>query len=128
MTIPSLVLVFVLAPPPPKKPPAKPAEPAKSAEPAKTSDAAPSTAGPAQGFIDAGLAAFRKQRFAQAEAEFSKAEEADPQSPAAAFYLGYAMYKRHEKTRNAPEKTKALELFSKAFSLDPAFRPVWGGK
>ena len=52
----------------------------------------------------------------------------DPQSAAAAFYLGYTIYKRHEHTRNAPEKQKALELFSKAFSIEPGFRPVWGSK
>jgi tetratricopeptide (TPR) repeat protein len=120
MTLPAIVLATVLSPAAQAPPPPAP--------PVQSSDLAPSATGPAQGFIDAGLAAFRKRRFAQAETEFTKAEDADPKSPAAAFYLGYTIYKRHEHRRNAPEKQKALDLFSKAFSLDPGFRPVWGSK
>jgi len=123
MTFSAIVLAAVLSPAAQAPPPApKPAPAVKSADlPAPAS-------GPTQGFIDAGLAAFRKRHFAQAETEFSKAEESDPQSAAAAFYLGYTIYKRHEHRRNAPEKQKALELFSKAFSIDPGIRPVWGSK
>ena len=43
--------------------------------------------GKADGFtIDAGLTAFKKRRFAQAETAFRKAMEADPQSAAAHAY------------------------------------------
>jgi tetratricopeptide (TPR) repeat protein len=102
------------------------AAPAK--EPAvKAADvaAAPSSAGAAH--LDAGIAAFKKRRFAAARGEFEKAEAADPQSAAAAYYLGYTYYKIGEpsKRMNA-NKEKARELFAKAFSLDPAFRPTWG--
>jgi Tfp pilus assembly protein PilF len=85
------------------------------------------SAGAAAPYIDAGVAAFKKRHFARAKAEFEKAEAADPQSAAAAFYLGYTYYKIGEpsKRMNA-NKEKAKELFAKAFSLDPAFNPSWG--
>jgi tetratricopeptide (TPR) repeat protein len=77
--------------------------------------------------LDAGIAAFKKRRFAAARAEFEKAEAEDPQSAAAAYYLGYTYYKMGEpsKRMNA-NKEKAKELFAKAFGLDPTFRPTWG--
>jgi Tfp pilus assembly protein PilF len=121
MTLSAIVLAAVLSPAATAPPPAPNPE-------VKSADLPSSPAGPTQGFIDAGLAAFRKRHFAQAETEFNKAEESDPQSAAAAFYLGYTIYKRHEHRRNAPEKQKALELFSKAFSIEPGFKPVWGSK
>jgi len=77
--------------------------------------------------LDAGIAAFKKRRFAAARAEFEKAEAADPQSAAAAYYLGYTYYKMGEPSRRMnANKEKAKELFAKAFSLDPTFRPTWG--
>ena len=87
--------------------------------------ASPSTA--AAGYLDSGIAAFKKRRFAAARAEFDKAEAADPQSPAAAYYLGYTYYKLGEPSRRMnANKEKAKELFAKAFALDPAFQPTWG--
>jgi hypothetical protein len=83
--------------------------------------------GGAQAFIEAGLQAFKKQRFAAALVEFQKAVDADPQSAAAAFYLGYTYYKLAEPGRRAdPRKRRAAELFAKAFELDPTFTPAWG--
>jgi tetratricopeptide (TPR) repeat protein len=78
-------------------------------------------------YVSAGIAAFKKRRFAAARAEFEKAEAANPQSAAAAYYLGYTFYKLGEpsKRMNA-NKEKAKELFAKAFQLDPAFTPSWG--
>jgi tetratricopeptide (TPR) repeat protein len=74
-----------------------------------------------------GIAAFKKRRFAAARAEFEKAAAADPQSAAAAYYLGYTWYKIGEPSRRMnASKEKAKELFAKAFSLDPAFTPTWG--
>jgi len=68
-------------------------------------------------------------RFAKAEIEFRKAVEAEPQSAAANFYLGYTYYKMGERGRRLnSEKQKAKELFAKAFELDPQFRPVWGSR
>ena len=88
---------------------------------------APATAGPAAAHLDAGIAAFKKRRFAAARSEFEKAEAADPQSAAAAYYLGYTYYKIGEPSRRMDaNKEKARELFAKAFSLDPAFKPAWG--
>lgn len=85
------------------------------------------TSGPSLAHVDAGIAAFRKRRFAAARAEFEKAVAADPQSAAAAFYLGYAHYKLGEPSRRMnANKEKAKELFAKAFSLDPTFTPTWG--
>src|SRR6266571_9359669 len=77
--------------------------------------------------IDAGLKAFAQHRFSVAEAEFRKAVEADPNSAAAHFYLGYTYYKMGEPTlRMDPNKEKAKTEFAKAFELDPQFKPVWG--
>jgi Tfp pilus assembly protein PilF len=81
----------------------------------------------AQAAIDAGLAQFRRRHFARAEAEFQKAVEADPESAAAHFYLGYTIYKIAEPKRPFhPDKQKAAALFAKAYELDPSFQPVWG--
>ena len=83
--------------------------------------------GVAASHIDAGIVAFRKRRFAAARAEFEKAEAADPGSAAAAYYLGYTYYKMGEPSRRMnANKEKAKELFARAFTLDPAFRPTWG--
>jgi Tfp pilus assembly protein PilF len=79
--------------------------------------------------IDAGLAQFRKHHFKAAEAEFQKAVDADPQSAAAHFYLGYTLYKSTEPRRRlTPEKERAAEEFAKCFAIDPQFRPVWAGR
>jgi tetratricopeptide (TPR) repeat protein len=81
------------------------------------------------GPIEEGLTAFKRHHFAAAKAAFEKAEEADPQSAAAAFYLGYTYYKLGEPShRMNANKEKAKELFAKAFSLDPSFKPVWVGR
>jgi tetratricopeptide (TPR) repeat protein len=128
MTLAAFLLAAALAPaqaPPVAQEPAAEPKPAEAAAPADT--AAP--AGAAQEYIDAGLKAFKRRRFAAAQADFQKAVDADPQSAAATFYLGYTYYKIAEPTRRlTPGKKKAAELFAKAFELDPAFRPVWGEK
>ena len=82
---------------------------------------------PAADAIAAGQAAFKKRRFKAAQADFEKAVAADPQSAAAAFYLGYTCYKIGEPSHHMnPSKERARELFAKAFALDPAFAPDWG--
>jgi tetratricopeptide (TPR) repeat protein len=87
--------------------------------------AAPSSA--ATAYLDAGIAAFKKRRFAAARGEFEKAAAADPQSAAAAYYLGYTFYKIGEPSRRMDaNKQKARDLFAKAYSIDPAFKPTWG--
>jgi len=79
--------------------------------------------------IHSGLTAFKTKKFARAEAEFSKAVEADPGSAAAHYYLGYTIYKRVEPKRPFhPDKQKAASEFARAYELDPAFTPEWGGK
>ena len=104
-------------------PQAPPAAPAPEAPPPAASVAAPAAAP----HLDAGIAAFKKRRFSAARAEFEKAGEADPQSAAAAYYLGYTYYKLGEPSRRMnANKEKARELFAKAYTLDPAFRPTWG--
>jgi tetratricopeptide (TPR) repeat protein len=130
MLLATVLLSAALAPQAAQEPPptGTPPEPAATAPatPVAPSPAA-SAAGPAASFIDAGLAAYKKRRFAAAKADFEKAEAADPQSAAAAYYLGYTYYKIGEpsKRMNA-NKEKAKELFARAFSLDPAFVPTWG--
>jgi tetratricopeptide (TPR) repeat protein len=104
-------------------PQAPPAAPAPEAPPPAASVAAPAAAP----HLDAGIAAFKKRRFSAARAEFEKAGEADPQSAAAAYYLGYTYYKMGEPSRRMnANKEKARELFAKAYTLDPGFRPTWG--
>jgi len=76
--------------------------------------------------IDAGLAAFKKKRFRQAEIHFRQAVDADPNNAAATWYLGYTYYKMAEPKRPFhPDKQKAADLFAKAYQLDPTFKPVW---
>jgi tetratricopeptide (TPR) repeat protein len=76
--------------------------------------------------IEAGLAAFRRLRFHEAEKHFQAAVEADPQSAAATWYLGYTVYKIAEpKHPFHPDKQRAAQLFARAYELDPSFRPVW---
>jgi Tfp pilus assembly protein PilF len=77
--------------------------------------------------LGAGLAEFKKKKFARAEADFEKAVEADPKNAAAHFYLGYAIYKTVEPKRAFhPDKQKAAAEFAKAYELDPTFKPAWG--
>jgi Tfp pilus assembly protein PilF len=103
------------AAPPPADAPALEATPVASADP-----------GAAQVAIDAGLQAFKKRRFTQAETAFSKALEAEPLSAAANFYLAYTFYKIAEPSRRlTTNKQKAAALFAKAYELDPTFKPVW---
>jgi len=86
---------------------------------------------PAPSSVDAaiadGLKAFKRRRFRAALSDFEKAMAADPQSAAAAFYCGYTHYKLGEPSRRMNgQKEQARELFAKAFTLDPGFRPAWG--
>ncbi len=76
--------------------------------------------------IEAGKAAFKKKRFAAARDHFQQAAEASPDSAAAHFYLGYAIYKIAEPKRpNSPGKQEAASHFARAYELDPAFKPAW---
>lgn len=129
-----LLSIFVLtaalsaAQEPPAPAPEAPAEAAPDTAEAPSVGTAESPAS-AQGLIAAGLEAFRKRRYTQAEIEFRKALEADPGSAAAAFYLGYTYYKEAEPKRPFhPDKRKAAEMFARAYELDPSFRPVWSRK
>jgi len=124
MLLATVLLSAALAPqaPPPEAPaPEPPAMMAPDVPPAATST------GAADPYLGPGIAAFKKRRFAAARAEFEKAAAADPQSAAAAYYLGYTWYKIGEPSRRMnPSKERAKELFAKAFSLDPTFAPTWG--
>ena len=83
--------------------------------------AAPVAAPAAVPHLDAGIAAFKKRRFSAARTEFEKAGEADPQSAAAAYYLGYTYYKLGEPSRRMnANKEKAKEREAWAAS-DEAF-------
>jgi len=129
MLLATLLLSALLSP---QAPPAAEEEmpPPVAADPLAAVDAAgapPSSESSVSAHIDAGLKAFRRRRFSAARDEFEKAAEADPQSAAAAFYLGYVHYKLAEPSRRlTPEKQQAKELFARAYRLDPAFMPVWG--
>jgi tetratricopeptide (TPR) repeat protein len=113
MILPALLLSTLLGPSA-QEPPAAPA-----AAPAASSASVDS-------HIAAGLVAFKKKRFRQAEIEFRQAVDADPNNAAATWYLGYTYYKIAEPKRPFdPGKQKAAELFAKAYQLDPQFKPVW---
>jgi tetratricopeptide (TPR) repeat protein len=128
MTVAWLVLAASLSSSPQQAPEPTPTPaPAPSPEASAAPEAAPAPdAGAAQTAIDAGLKAFIRGRFQTAKTDFQKAVDADPESAAANFYLGYATYKVAEKKRPFhPEKQEAAQLFAKAYELDPSFVPVW---
>lgn len=115
MLLPALVFLVLAAPQEPK-----PARSDVASTPLPAGD---------QTVLDAGLKAFARHDYLKAEIEFRKAVEADPQSAAAHFYLGYTWYKMCEpKGPNHPDKAKAAGEFAKAYELDPKFVPVWGKK
>lgn len=121
MLLATVFLSAALATPAPAAPTQDPPAPALQAADL------PASAGPAGPHLDAGIAAFKKRRFAAARAEFENAVAADPRSAAAAYYLGYTFYKLGEPSRRMnANKEKAKELFATAFGLDPAFAPTWG--
>jgi tetratricopeptide (TPR) repeat protein len=75
----------------------------------------------------AGLAAYWKLHFREAEGHFQAAVDADPGNAAALYYLGYTVYKIAEPKRpNDPGKHRAAELFARAYQVDPGFTPDWG--
>jgi tetratricopeptide (TPR) repeat protein len=83
-------------------------------------------AGSPESHIEAGLKEFKRRRFARAQEHFEQALQANPEDPAATFYLAYTVYKIAEPKRPFhPDKQRAAELFAKAYSLDPTFKPVW---
>jgi tetratricopeptide (TPR) repeat protein len=112
------------------EPASKPDESAASgAQAAESPSVQEATAGAAEDAIEAGLDSFARRRYRKAAEQFREALTADPNSAAAAFYLGYSLYKIAEPTaRLTPEKREAAEMFAKAFDLDPEFRPVWAKK
>jgi tetratricopeptide (TPR) repeat protein len=83
-------------------------------------------AGSPESHIEAGLKDFKRRRFARAQEHFEQALQASPEDAAATFYLAYTVYKIAEPKRPFhPDKQRAAELFAKAYSLDPTFKPVW---
>ena len=112
----------------PAQPPTPPAAPA--APRARRRSAAPAPvavpAGTPQEHIDAGIAVFKHKRFAQAQAHFQAAVDAEPNNAAAHYYLAYAIYKIAEpKHPFHPDKQRAAAEFARAYELDPAFKPAW---
>ena len=81
----------------------------------------------AEEHVAAGMAAYWKLHFQEAEGHFQAAVDADPRSAAALYYLGYTVYKIAEPRRpNDPGKGRAAELFARAYEIDPGFTPDWG--
>jgi hypothetical protein len=75
----------------------------------------------------AGMKAYWRLDFREAERHFQAAVDADPHSAAALYYLGYTVYKIAEPRRpNDPGKHKAAELFARAYAIEPGFTPGWG--
>jgi tetratricopeptide (TPR) repeat protein len=99
-------------------------EPAQEPAPAVSASATSATS--ADEHIEMGKALFKKKRFAAARDHFQQAVDANPDSAAAHFYLGYAIYKIAEPKRpNSPGKQEAAQHFARAYELDPAFKPSW---
>jgi tetratricopeptide (TPR) repeat protein len=119
MVISNLILVLTLAQ---AEPPPAPA----ASESSALAVTSPSDSSVARVSITAGIIEYKKRKYAQAEADFERALKADPGSAAAAYYLGYTIYKRVEKKPFHPDKTRAARLFDQAFTADPSFRPDWG--
>ena len=95
-------------------------------EPAAETPKASASAMSADEHIEMGKTAFKKKRFAAARDHFQQAVEANPDSAAAHFYLGYAIYKIAEPKRpNSPGKQEAAHHFAKAYELDPGYKPAW---
>src|SRR5262245_49590256 len=77
--------------------------------------------------LDKGVALRPRPRYRPARAELQKAVAADPQSAAAQYYLGFALYKIAEPSRRlTKEKEEAAQHFAACYSIDPAFRPAFG--
>jgi hypothetical protein len=73
----------------------------------------------------AGLRAYMRLRFHQAEQHLRAVVEQAP-SAAAYYYLAYTVYKIAEPKRpNDAGKRQAAELFARAYDLDPGFAPTW---
>ena len=101
-------------------------EPAAAPAQEPAAEAAPASSMSADEHIQAGLTSFKRRRFAAAKTHFEQAVEADPNSAAAHYYLGYTIYKIAEPKRaNSPGKQEAAGHFAKAYELDPAFVPAW---
>jgi tetratricopeptide (TPR) repeat protein len=95
-------------------------------EGAARAERAVQSAGSPESHIEAGLKEFKRRRFARAQEHFEQALQANPDDAAANFYLGYTIYKIAEPKRPFhPDKQRAAELFAKAYSLDPTFKPAW---
>jgi uncharacterized protein HemY len=84
---------------------------------------APNTA---EAHMAAGMAAYWKLRFRDAERHFQAAVDADPGGAAPPFYLGYTVYKIAEPQKpNDQGKRRAADLFARAYQVDPGFTPDW---
>jgi Tfp pilus assembly protein PilF len=100
-------------------------EPSAAATPRTTAAAAPA----ASDSLDKGIALLRRARYRPARVELEKAVAADPQSAAAHYYLGFALYKITEPARRlTKEKEAAAEHFAACYAIDPGFRPDFGRK
>jgi|RhiMetdeSRZDD1v2_1073273.scaffolds.fasta_scaffold182846_2 Tfp pilus assembly protein PilF len=93
-----------------------------------TAQEAPAVTAPsASSSLDKGVALLRRARYRPARVELENAVAADPQSAAAHYYLGFALYKIAEPTRRlTKEKEAAAQHFATCYSIDPGFRPDFG--
>jgi tetratricopeptide (TPR) repeat protein len=104
-----------------------------ASESSPEAEAAPGPAGGSEqaiAAIDRGLSAYWRRDWDGAQAQFQSALDADPQSAAATFYLGYAIYKQAEQRPFHPDKfhpgkERSKQMFARAFELDPAFTPTF---
>jgi hypothetical protein len=75
--------------------------------------------------LAAGLAAYRHLNLKEAATQLEAAHEQDPQSAAAAWYLGYTVYMLADRRQPFdPGKQRAAELFAQAYAIDPHFQPT----
>lgn len=117
-----MLIAFPLAAGAQESPAPEGTEPAMAAEPEPMAEGGSDAATAA---IDRGLNAYWRRNWSAAQVEFQAALDADPQSAAAAFYLGYAIYKQAELSPFHPDKERAKQMFARAFELDPTFSPTF---
>ena len=79
-----------------------------------------------RGHIDAGLKAFKRHRYSQAEIDFRKAMDAGPVQRGGRLLPRLHVLQDGRAEAPVPSRqAKSAQLFARAFELDPKFKPVW---
>ena len=111
LMIPTVFCLLVLALPlyaqEPQEPPQQPQQPPEQMQPMPPVISAD---------FQAAMRLYRQRRYAEAVEAFTKIAEAEPNSAAAFYFMGYAHYEMDH-------HSEAITAFRKAFQADPKFDP-----